>query len=223
MGIGRWIGIGARPAPSTCSYVPSKVTDGSVQSRRSSPICSLMRRPRSPKSLPSASYSTGFQPIADAEAEVALGEQVDLGRLLGDQGGLALREDDDAGDELDLGDRGQVAEHDERLVEGRRDVVGTGPALVHAGIGADHVVVGQEVREAEIADRLAVGPHRADVAPELGLREHHTDLHDASPCRADAQRDDLERAQGTGDPRARDLDGHVGDRRVRLLEEVGDR
>ena len=36
---------------------------------------------------------------SDAEAKLPLGEQVDLGRLLGDQHGLPLRDDDDAGDE----------------------------------------------------------------------------------------------------------------------------
>ncbi len=38
---------------------------------------------------------------ADAEPQAAAGEDVDLGGLLGDEGGLALREHEDAGDELE--------------------------------------------------------------------------------------------------------------------------
>ena len=60
-------------------------------------------------------------------------QQVDLGRLLGDQCGLALREDDDAGDELERGESGEVAEEHERLVERRVHVIGAVPALCTAG------------------------------------------------------------------------------------------
>ena len=62
---------------------------------------------------------------ADAEPEPAVGEQIDLGGLLGDERRLALRQDDDARDELERRDRGEVAEQHERLVERRIDVVGT--------------------------------------------------------------------------------------------------
>ena len=54
----------------------------------------------------------------DAEAQPPAGEQVDLGRLLGDQRRLPLRQDEHAGDQLEpRRDRGQVAEQDEELVE----------------------------------------------------------------------------------------------------------
>src|SRR5205085_8453377 len=84
-------------------------------------------------------------PEADAQAETTAAEKVDLGRLLGDQGGLALGEDDDAGHQLDRGDRGQIAEEHQRLVKGGADVVGTGPAPVDGGVGAEDVVVGEQV------------------------------------------------------------------------------
>ena len=61
-GIGRCTGSGAIPAPVTVWKSPSKVTDCSVQSRRSRSICSADLLPRLPKSSPSASYSTAFQP-----------------------------------------------------------------------------------------------------------------------------------------------------------------
>ena len=54
----------------------------------------------------------------DAEPEAPAGEDVDLGRLLGDERGLPLRQDEHAGDELEpRRDRGEVAEEDEDLVE----------------------------------------------------------------------------------------------------------
>ena len=46
IGIGRWIGKGARPAPVTLSNLPSKVTDSSVHRRRINATCSVIRWPR---------------------------------------------------------------------------------------------------------------------------------------------------------------------------------
>jgi DNA-binding transcriptional MerR regulator/effector-binding domain-containing protein len=119
----------------------------------------------------------GVPAQADAEPEPAVGEEVDLGGLLRHEGRLALREDDDAGDQLEGGDPGQVAEHHEGLVERGEAVVGPVPGLVHARIGPEDMVVGQQVGEAEGLDALPVGPHRPHIATELRLREDHTDLH----------------------------------------------
>src|SRR5713226_650970 len=56
---------------------------------------------------------------ADAEAQAASAQDVDLGGLLGHERGLALRQDEDAGDELELGgDRRQESEEHHELVEG---------------------------------------------------------------------------------------------------------
>ena len=80
------------------------MTTGSVHSRRSSVdlLLAAARRGRG-TSMPSASYSTAFQPMPDAEAEASAGQHVDLGGLLGDERGLALGQDDDAGDQLEAG------------------------------------------------------------------------------------------------------------------------
>ena len=69
-------------------------------------------------------------PGADAEAQAFAGEDVDLGRLLGHERGLALREHDHAGGGLDAGrEADQVADQDEHLVErGSRDGVDARPA-----------------------------------------------------------------------------------------------
>jgi 2-keto-3-deoxy-L-rhamnonate aldolase RhmA len=40
------------------------------------------------------------------------------------------------------------------------DVVWTGPADVHLGIGADDMVVSQQVAETQFLDALALGAHR---------------------------------------------------------------
>ncbi len=138
----------------TRSSLPSKVTARSVHSRRSSSTCSSIRLPSGREVLAQRFVLDRVPTEPDPEAEAAAGQQVDLRGLLGDERGLALREDDDAGHQLDRGDRGEVAEHHERLVEGRVHVVGALPRRVHQRVGADHVVVGQDVREAELVHPL---------------------------------------------------------------------
>ncbi len=138
---------------------PSKVTDSSVHSPRSRPICSSSGG-RGSEVLAQGLVLDPVPADAEAEPEPARGQQVDLGGLLGQQGGLALGRDDDAGDQLQRGQRGEVAEHHERLVERGGRSYGP-PARVHRRVGADHVVVGQHVGEAELLDALAVGPDGA--------------------------------------------------------------
>ena len=74
----------------------------------------------------------------------------------------------------DVHDAGEEAEQHERLVERRRHVVGAAPRRVHRRVGAEHVVVGEDVGEAEPVDRLGVGAHGTNVAAELGLGEDDT-------------------------------------------------
>jgi hypothetical protein len=50
---------------------------------------------------------------------------------------------------LEPGDRSQKAEHHERLVEGRVYVVRPVPSTVDGRVGPQHVVVGEDVAEAE--------------------------------------------------------------------------
>jgi hypothetical protein len=111
------------------------------------------------------------------------GEQIDLGRVLGDEDRLALREDDDARHELERRHRGQVSEQHERLVERGAHVVGAVPTAMHVRIGAHHVVVREHVGEAELIDAFPIRAHGADIATELGLREHDPDSHAPIPRR----------------------------------------
>ena len=183
-GIGRWIGRGARPAAVTRSNVPSNVRDGSVHSARTSSICSPSRRPRWSNGCPSASYSTAFHPMPTPKRKRPPVRRSTSAACFADEHRLTLREDDDAGDELQVGDAGQVAEHDEWFVERGTHVVRAVPRRVRGGVRADHVVVGQQMVVAELVDGQPVGAYRIDVAAELGLGEHDADLHDDLPAAA---------------------------------------
>ena len=177
-GIGRCTGSGAIPAPVTWWNSPSNVTVCSVQSRRSK--VDLLGRPLAAVAeiLTERFVFDGIPADADTETQPAAAEQIDLGRLLGDQRGLSLRQDDDAGDELQLlGHGGEVAVHDERLVKCRVHVVGAIPALVNLRIGADDVVVDENVAETQFLDPLAVRAHSAWISAEFRLRERHANSH----------------------------------------------
>ena len=89
------------PPPVTVWYLPSKVTDRSVQSLRMSSTCSSERLPRLVNVSPERLVLDGVPAQADAEPEPPAGQQVDLGGLLGHQRRLPLRQDDDAGDEFE--------------------------------------------------------------------------------------------------------------------------
>ena len=88
---------------------------------------------------------------ADAEHQATAREQVDLGGLLGDERGLPLGQDEDAGGELDRGRvGGEEPEQHERLVE--RIVLRVRAAQRGVTIGvvdAEHVVVRGEPDAAE--------------------------------------------------------------------------
>src|SRR2546428_9950195 len=107
---------------------------------------------------------------ADAEAEASAGEDVDLGRLLGDEGGLTLRQHDDRGTELELREGGEPSEEHERLVEERALVVGEAVAAGAVARRAEDVIERDEGAVAQIFDRLDVvaggrgGPGR--LSPE---------------------------------------------------------
>ena len=177
MGIGRCTGSGAMPAPVTCSDVLERHGAlGEEPAQELDLLGDCARRDRR-SSLPSASYSTGFQPtpmpsrkrpshkMSTSAACLATSAVCRCGRMI------------IAGHQLELCDAGEEAEQHERLVEGRVDVVGPRPALVHSGVGAEHVVVREEVCIPELFDAGAVRAHRAHIRADLGLREHHADLH----------------------------------------------
>src|SRR5271166_2428418 len=60
------------------------------------------------------------------------------------------------------------------------DIVGALPAPVHRRVGADDVVVGEDVREAQFLDALPICTYDCGVSTKLGLREHDTSAHSPS-------------------------------------------
>ena len=95
-----------------------------------------------------------------------------------DERRLALRQDEHAGDELERGrDRGEVAEEDEELVELVLGRVRPRPVRPRGDVGAEHVVVGEQVAVAQLLGRLRERAHRARVGADLGLRKDDAELH----------------------------------------------
>ena len=125
---------------------------------------------------PKASNSTAIPADPDAQPEPPLGQQVDLGGLLGHQDRLPLRQDHDRADELQRRQRRDEPEQHQDLVECGLDRVGPIPAGVNPRIGADHMIEHGDMPVAELSHRLHPGAYCAGVAPELGLRKHGTDL-----------------------------------------------
>src|SRR3989442_6505404 len=105
----------------------------------------------------------------DAETEASAGEDIDLGRLLGDEGGLTLRQHDDRGPELELREGGEPSEEHERLMEERALVVGEAVAAAAVARRAENVIERDEVAVAQIFDRLDVvaGSRGRSAAPSL--------------------------------------------------------
>ena len=115
---------------------------------------------------------------ADPQPQAAPGQDVDLGRLLGDQRGLALGGYQDARYELDpLREAGQVPEEHHGLVEHVGVPVRAVPTRAAAGVGAEHVVVDEQVLVTHILDGLGVVFDRRRVGAYLGLGEDHSDTH----------------------------------------------
>jgi hypothetical protein len=119
---------------------------------------------------------------ADAQPQAALGEQLHLDRLLGHQRGLPLRQDDDAGCQLDaLGHPRQVCEERERLVE--RILLGVGAPecrIAARVLRAQHVIKREDVRVTEGLGGLCPVADRRDVIADLGGWKDCADLHAAS-------------------------------------------
>ena len=98
--------------------------------------------------------------------------------MLGDQGGLALGQDDDAGAHFDfLGNGGEVAKHNEGLMEGVDTAVGSVPFGAFAGIGAQNVVKNQKVLIAQRFSGLGEIFDGGRVGADFGLGEDCSELH----------------------------------------------
>ena len=106
-------------------------------------------RPPLVEGLPEGLVLDPVPPDAEAEAELPAGEQVELGRLLGQESGLALRPDEYGGGEVEIGEPGQVGEEQQGLVEGGVNVVGATEVAQNGGVAAEYVVVGRQVGVAE--------------------------------------------------------------------------
>src|SRR3990170_3768629 len=114
------------------------------------------------------------------ETQAAARQYIQCGGLLGDQGGLPLRQDEDAGQEAEPRRAGRhEAVQDQRLQEGGLVRVWPLPASRPLRIGAQHMVVGHDVREAESLHRLGEIADRRRVGRELGLRVDDTEIHEA--------------------------------------------
>ena len=116
---------------------------------------------------------------ADAQGEASAAEHVDLRGLLGNQRGLTLGQNQDAGYQLDPGgQRRDECQGGERLVD--HAVVGVVAApdvLVVVRVGAQHVVGDEQVVELHPFHRLHVVADGGRVRADLGLREDCADLH----------------------------------------------
>ena len=117
-----------------------------------------------------------------AEDQPSARERRHLRRLLCDERRLPLRQDQHARPELDsTGEAGQESEQHERLVEQRLVCVVAAETARSIGVGAQHVVVGDQV---VIAGRLGgfgvLADHRR-VSSDLYLRQHHPNAHRHPP------------------------------------------
>ena len=117
---------------------------------------------------------------ADAQPQPAAGQHIHFGGLLGDQGGLALGQDDDAGAHFNLfGNGGQIAEHHERLVEHIVLVVGAVPLGALGRVGAQHMVKDQQVFVAQGLSGLGKILDGGGVGADFGLGKDGSELHSA--------------------------------------------
>src|SRR5207342_2592572 len=119
--------------------------------------------------------------------------------------------------ELERRHRGEVSEQHERLVKRRRHVIRAAPAAVDVRVGADHVVVREQVSEAELLHAFAVGAYGTDIAGELGLWEDNSDSHVLK-----LGRDSAEEVGELWEPELEDA-GHANAsvRTLRVHEELG--
>src|SRR5207248_2188240 len=118
---------------------------------------------------------------ADGRAETHTPPRKDVERrgLLRNECGLTLRQDHDAERELQLlRDRREIAEEDERFVKRIPVRVRALPPRGPAGwIGAEHVVVGDDVRVSEILGSLRERGDPSGIVPDLLMRIDDTDAH----------------------------------------------
>ena len=94
---------------------------------------------------------------------------------------MALRQDDDAGDEFQsLRNRGEKAEQNEGLMERVGVLVGA-PEIVRGRVAAEHVIEGEDVLVAQRLGRLPIVANDRGIVADLGLWKNDTKLHSGPP------------------------------------------
>ena len=120
----------------------------------------------------------GVPADAHAEPQAPARQHVDGGRLLGDEGGLPLREDQDARRQPQpAGHAGEKAEQHERLVERVPMGIRALPAARPLGVRPEDMVEGEHVCIAHPLDRLRVVADPRRIRSDLDLWEHDPDVH----------------------------------------------
>ena len=121
----------------------------------------------------------GIPANPDPKAEAAPADEIDLRRLLGDQGRLTLRENEDTGDEFQRRRAGrQIPHHHQGFVEGvLMTVRGTRQRRMVGMIGPEHMVGHDQVRKPEAFDRLHKIPHRQWIIRNFALRKGNAYFH----------------------------------------------
>jgi hypothetical protein len=117
---------------------------------------------------------------ADPEPETAAAQHVETRRLLRDQRGLALRQDQDAGRKAELRRHpGEVREQRERVVvKPRRHPLPAGRAR---GIGAEHMVRGLDKIETRGFGGLRIFLHGGGRPADIAQRQERAQFHLVSP------------------------------------------
>ena len=121
---------------------------------------------------------------ANAQAESVVGKHSHLSGLLGYQHGLPLRQDQHRGDHLQLlRHRGDEREGGEGFVKGGVLVVCAFPAARAVRIGAQHMVVDQQVGNSKRFDSLGVGFDGAGIVADFVVWKNRSEFHGV-PCLA---------------------------------------
>ena len=116
---------------------------------------------------------------ADSETELASGQDVYLGGLLGHQRGLALAQDQHRCHQFKvLGDGCCVAIEHHWFVEHVPAVVGPSPVGPMGEVGAQHMVEYRYVVVSQLLGCLEILAHSAGVGADLRLGKNDSKLHE---------------------------------------------
>ena len=142
---------------------PQRPQDGNLLLAPPPPIVKILIQGFKLHRIPSNAYP---------QAKAAPADEIDLRRLLGDQGRLALRENEDTRYELKLRRAGsKIAQHDKRFVKGMLMAIGgTRECRVLGMIGPQHMIGHDQVVKPEPFDGLHKVPHGKRIIRNFALR-----------------------------------------------------